>query len=75
MTKTDTGRNTFNFAEVIGNSISAGISNAYYPSERGVSDNVLRLATALGTDAISQVLKEFWPDVKRRYLSHRTQPR
>jgi hypothetical protein len=71
VTKTDSGKNTFNFAEVVGNGISAGISNAYYPTERGWSDNTSRLATALATDAISQILKEFWPDVKRRYFSHR----
>jgi hypothetical protein len=28
-----------------------------------------RMFTQIGTDAISQVLKEFWPDVKRK-LSH-----
>jgi hypothetical protein len=27
-----------------------------------------RMFTQIGTDAISQVLKEFWPDVKRKYF-------
>ncbi|MBV9400547.1 MAG: hypothetical protein JO062_21395 [Bryobacterales bacterium] len=68
--KTDSGRNTFNFSEVLGNSISAGIGNAYYPGERKLSDNLDRLLTALATDAVSQVMKEFWPDIKRKYFSH-----
>jgi hypothetical protein len=25
--------------------------------------------TQIGTDAISQILKEFWPDVKRKYFA------
>jgi len=70
VTKTDRGRTTFNFAEVVGNSIAAGVGNAYYPSERRLGDNAERLLTALATDAISQVLKEFWPDIKRKYFSH-----
>ncbi len=70
VTRTDKGGTSFNFAEVVGNGIAAGVGNAYYPSERGVSDNISRLATYLATDAISQVLKEFWPDIKQKYFSH-----
>lgn len=70
VTKTDSGRSTFNFSEVVGNSISAAVGNAYYPGETHLSDNLGRLGTYLATDAISQVLKEFWPDIKRKYLSH-----
>jgi hypothetical protein len=42
------------------------LSNAYYPDTRTVSDNGQGLAIACATDAFSNVLKEFWPDVKRR---------
>jgi hypothetical protein len=70
VTKTDSGGTTFNFAEVVGNSIAAGVGNAYYPGERTLWDNLSRLGQALATDAISQVLKEFWPDIKRRYWFH-----
>lgn len=64
---TDSGRQTFNFSEVIGNGIAAGIGNFYYPGERGLYDNMQRWYTALATDSFSQVLKEFWPDIKRWY--------
>jgi len=71
VTRTDSGGRRFNFSEVLGNATIVGISNAYYPDERTVGDNLLRLAQQLGTDAVSQVLKEFWPDVKRRlFRSH-----
>jgi hypothetical protein len=69
VTKTDKGRLSFNFAEVVGNSVAAGVGNAYYPDERKFTDNLSRLSTSLATDAISQVLKEFWPDLKRKYFS------
>jgi hypothetical protein len=64
--RNDRGRWTFNSAEVLGNAVSVGISNAYYPGERRLSDNVQRLGTQLATDAFSQILKEFWPDIKRK---------
>ncbi len=70
VTKTDSGKSSFNFAEVVGNSISAAVGNAYYPGETHLSDNLSRLGQDLATDAISQILKEFWPDVKRKFFSH-----
>jgi hypothetical protein len=41
------------------------ISNAYYPDNRNLLDNGTKLLMQVGTDALSQVLKEFWPDIKR----------
>ena len=66
VTKTDSGRNRFNSSEVLGNSIAVGISNAYYPDMRKASDNVGKLTFQLANDAFSNVLKEFWPDIKNR---------
>ena len=73
VTKTDSGKTTFNFAEVVGNSIAAAAGNAYYPGETTLLDNLSRLGQELATDSISQILKEFWPDVKRK-LIHRKPP-
>jgi hypothetical protein len=67
--KTDAGNATFNFAEFIGNGTVAAIGNAYYPDEKGFSPTMQRMFTQIGTDAISQVLKEFWPDVKRKFFN------
>jgi len=63
----DSGRNSFNFSEWGGNSIAVALSNAYYPDTRNVSDNVEKLLVQCATDAFSNVLKEFWPDVKRHF--------
>jgi hypothetical protein len=65
--KTDSGRSTFNLPEWGGNALAVAISNAYYPDTRTANDNVQRLLIACATDAFSNVLKEFWPDVKRHF--------
>jgi hypothetical protein len=67
--KNDSGKWAFNFSELFGNSVSTAISNAYYPDTRTAHDNVQKLGIQLGTDALSQVAKEFWPDIKRKWFS------
>jgi len=67
VTRTDSGHTTFNFSEWGGNAIAVAASNAWYPDTRDVSDNVQKLLIQCATDAFSQVLKEFWPDVKRHF--------
>jgi len=66
VTRTDAGRSRLNFSELVGNSATVAISNAYYPDTRTVSDNTQKLAVQLATDMFSNVLKEFWPDIKRK---------
>jgi hypothetical protein len=67
--KNDKGNWTFNTSELLGNSAGVAISNAYYPDTRTVHENVEKLGIQLGTDALSQVGKEFWPDIKRKWFS------
>ena len=62
----DSGHKSFNFSEWGGNSLAVAISNAYYPDTRNWNDNLQKLMIQCATDAFSNVLKEFWPDVKRR---------
>ena len=63
-----TGRWTFNMSEVGGNALGAALSNLYYPDTRNAKDNANRWLLQLGTDALGQVGKEFWPDIQRRLL-------
>jgi hypothetical protein len=69
VTKANSGKTMFNFAEVSGNAIAAVVGNAYYPGERNFNNNFERFYSQLATDAFSQVLKEFWPDIKRRFFN------
>jgi hypothetical protein len=66
-THTDTGRTTFNYSEVVGNSTAVAISNAYYVDNRDARGASVKLITQLGVDAASNVLKEFWPDLQRKF--------
>ena len=67
VTKSDSGRNTLNVAELLGNGMVGALGNVYYVDNRGLNDTVTRLFTQTATDAISNVLKEFWPDVKKHF--------
>jgi|SRR5579864_9009385 len=72
VTRTDAGNWRFNYSEVLGNATAVAISNAYYPDNREVGANVAKLGQQIAIDAISQVLKEFWPDLKRKmFQRHR----
>ena len=69
--RTDKGKWDFNYSEWLGNGATVAISNLYYPDTRNASDNVQKLGIQVGTDALSQVLKEFWPDLKRHLSKKR----
>lgn len=66
VTRTDSGAETFNFSEIVGNALGAGASNLYYPrQERTWSRNADKWAVQIGIDGIADILKEFWPDIRR----------
>ncbi len=71
VTRTDAGNWRFNTSEFIGNGTVAAIGNWYYPDARGLAPTLQRMGTQIGTDAISGVLKEFWPDIKKKWLHKR----
>jgi hypothetical protein len=73
VTRTDSGGTRFNYSEWLGNATGVAISNTYHPDDRNWSDNATKLLTQCGTDALSQVLKEFWPDIKHK-LFHKNPP-
>jgi hypothetical protein len=72
VTRGDSGSSQFNFSEVLGAAASVSISNIYYPDGRTVSNNVGKYIEQLGFDAASNVLKEFWPDLKRKLVRRHT---
>ena len=71
MTKTDAGYSRFNTSEFLGNGIVASIGNLYYPDDTGLRYTAQRMFMQIGTDAFDNILKEFWPDVKRKWLRYR----
>jgi hypothetical protein len=65
------GQPGFNASEILGRGIAQGISLAYYPSEtRTVGGISSKYGFAIGRDVLTNVLREFWPDISAR-LFHR----
>jgi hypothetical protein len=69
LTKTDSGGTTFNWSEVGGNALEAGLSNAYYPAEeRTFSATMQNWGVQMESAALNNLAKEFWPDIRRKLL-------
>ena len=65
--RSDAGHKQFNLSEIGGNVVAAGISEAYYPPEnRTALDVAERWALNVMWDTLSNELKEFWPDIRRK---------
>jgi hypothetical protein len=68
VTRTDSGTDRFNASETIGNSLAAGLSNFYHAREdRTVGRNFSTLGMLFMWDGLSNELKEFWPDIRRKF--------
>jgi hypothetical protein len=70
-THNDNGKTGFNYSEVFGNATAVAISNAYYPDNRTAQNNVERLGEQLALDMAGSILKEFWPDIDRKFFKNR----
>jgi hypothetical protein len=69
LTKTDSGKITFNFSEIGGNALEAGLSNLYYPpQERGFRKTAENWGAQLESAALNNIIKEFWPDIRRKFF-------
>jgi hypothetical protein len=66
-THNDSGRMMFNFSEIGGNAAAVAISESYYPENRTPGDAITKLGLQVGLDMASNVMKEFWPDLHRKF--------
>jgi hypothetical protein len=72
ITRSDwSGRTQFNFSELLGNGLAAGLSNAYHPGPHNLTSNANVLGTQVLLDGLGYELKEFWPDIRRFLLRGR----
>lgn len=83
LTRTDSGSTTFNYSEVVGSAVSAAISTysyhprstvlrspsgpRYVPSDRTLANTANVWGSQLAFDTITIVIKEFWPDIHRKF--------
>ena len=71
VTKGDSGLSEFNSSELLGALATSSLQNAYYPSRSRTLDGTMsRFTGALGSDAASNLLHEFAPDLKRIFRRH-----
>jgi hypothetical protein len=68
VTRSDSGHSQFNVSEIFGSAIAAGISTyTYHPQAgRNLPNTASVWGTEAGYDALTFVLREFWPDVRRK---------
>ena len=57
------GNNSFNISELLGRGIAQGMSVAYYSQTRTVGAIATKYGYAIGRDALTNVFREFWPDI------------
>jgi hypothetical protein len=63
----DSGGTQFNYSEIAGNSVAVAISNGYYADNRNANDAVSKLGMQIAVDTAANILKEFWPDLERKF--------
>lgn len=67
VTRQDSGKEFPNLSQWMGTVAASGLSNAYYPEpDRTLNRTMSRAGWSLGTEMGLNVLKEFWPDLKRK---------
>jgi len=72
VTRSDSGSNQFNVSEVFGSAIAASISTySYHPhADKTLSNSTSVWGSQIAYDTATIVLKEFWPDIRRK-LTHK----
>lgn len=75
VTRADSGSSQFNYSEVFGSAISSAISTYGYRAreDRTLADTGSTWGTQVGLDAATFVLKEFWPDIRRKIHKQKQQ--
>jgi hypothetical protein len=68
VTRTDSGNSQVNYSEIFGSALSAGISTySYHPrADKTLVNTASVWGTEVGYDTITYVVKEFWPDIRRK---------
>jgi len=85
-TRTDSGHGQFNYSEITGAAIAAAISTySYHPhppynphgpyitSDRTWKNTASVWGSQVGYDTITLVVKEFWPDIRRKIRKNKSQ--
>ena len=75
VTRTDSGKNTFNYAGILGVGMGIALSNAYYPPASINGTEVgKRFGTSLASAGLLNILPEFWPDIRQKFFHRKPKP-
>ena len=76
VTRSDSGSSQFNVSEVFGSAVAASISTySYHPhADKTLSNTASVWGSQIGYDTATIVLKEFWPDIRRKLTHKRSEP-
>jgi hypothetical protein len=76
ITRTDAGTDRFNYSGMLGMGMGIALSNAYYPPSSVHGTEVAsRFGTSLMSSALSNILPEFWPDIRQRFFHRKAKPK
>jgi hypothetical protein len=69
ITRGDSGNDQFNASEIFGSAVAAGtVTYSYHPhADKTLSNTASVWGTQVAYDAIAIELKEFWPDLRRKF--------
>lgn len=75
VTRGDNGNAQFNYSEVFGSAFSSAVSTySYHPhADKTVGNTAKVWGTQVGYDALTYVVKEFWPDIRRKLKKKKEQ--
>ena len=66
------GHNSFIYSVLVGRGIAQAISVSYYPTQtRTAEDIASKYAYAIMRDALTNIVREFWPDIQRHFRKKR----
>jgi len=72
VTRGDSGKLQFNYSEIVGNAVAAGISSTYHPQDQRTLGNTLSIwGTSVMLNTVCNVAKEFRPDIRRKIHKQR----
>jgi hypothetical protein len=75
ITRTDAGKERFNYSGIGGMGMGIALSNAYYPDSSVNGEEVAsRFGTSLIANALGNLLPEFWPDIHQKFFRRKPRP-
>jgi hypothetical protein len=68
--RTDAGKDRICYSSLLGTTMGIGLSNAYYPrADQKGSEMLSRAGTSFSAAALTNLLPEFWPDIKEKFFT------